>query len=181
MMNLILVNVNYVADILESEKGNTNRQEYLAAIKIIPADELVGPFGKIIHNFHFAVKQRVIHIGEEIRIFEICQNRQIQHHTEYHIELTPPATLQTVNASRYEIAVKRCKYKQQHKKSRCLVVKEKAYKKQISISQQYPVSQQTENGKHNRKERPEIKLGEKQRISAVEGEQSLEKYFQILQ
>ena len=55
------------------------------------------------------------------------------------------------------------KQQYEYRKSAGLVVEEQADKKQVGISQMSPVAGKGKAGIHQREERPEIELGEKQR------------------
>ena len=83
MMNLILVNVNYVADILESEKGNAHRQQYHIHIEMVQV-EGIGPICKVIENLIFGMEQIIADISEEIGVLEIEEHRQIDKHASGH-------------------------------------------------------------------------------------------------
>ena len=52
-----------------------------------------------------------------------------------------------------------------------LVIEEQAGEEQEGVAQQDPVAQQAQEGEHDGQERPEIELGEQQRMRLVESEQ----------
>ena len=56
-----------------------------------------------------------------------------------------------------------------------LVIEEQRHGKEISVAQQHLGMEEREDGKYQRKECPEVKLGEQQRMGLVKREQALEK------
>ena len=56
-----------------------------------------------------------------------------------------------------------------------LVVEEQRHGKEIAVAQQRLGMEEREHRKYQRKERPEVELGEQQRMGLVKGEQALEK------
>lgn len=187
MADLALVYIHYITNILECEKRDAHRKRDDINIEARLGGEMVGKLGKMVHNMQVAMEHVVVNIGEEVSVFEIEQDGEIDNYAENqeafaaHVALSGIMVGKTVETDTQQISENRGENKQQNKQSAGLIVKEKADNEEVSIAERkfgegtvtcyillsQKGGEETQSGKDNEEESPEIELGEQQGICLV--------------
>ena len=168
------LHVHHVADGLESEEGNAYGENDGIDPEGLRSRDHVPEFPEDIPHCDGHAEQVSDEIGQEIGILEISQDAQVHHHRQDHPERLPARPCPVQPPSR-KIVVGDDEKQQHQEHAARLVIEEQADEEQIGVPQQRLGVDEREPGEHQRKEGPEIELGEQQRVHAVEGEQSPQK------
>ena len=81
---LVLVDIDYVTDILKGEEGYAHGQQYLGGVEGGGLGEVVGKEGQMVHDLMVGVEDVVVDVGEEVGIFEVEQHQQVDNHANDH-------------------------------------------------------------------------------------------------
>ena len=169
--HLLPLHVHHVADGLEGEEGDAHgKDDGIDPEELCPGDQ-VPQFPEDVPHLDGDSEEVADEVRQEIRVLEIRQDAQVHHHGKHHPEGLParPRPVQPPGCEK----VVGDDEKQQHQEHPArLVVEEQADEEQIRVSQERLGVDEREPGEHQREERPEIELGEQQRVCAVKGEES---------
>ena len=155
------VNVCRIAYYLENEERDADREDYPVNAEALSPCEGVAYDSKYVDDLQFSAQQITDDVRKEIGVFEPAEQPQVNADAENQPGLAPPPFAPRYPVSYQEVRTDDEK-QYEYGKAAGLVVEEKADKKQICISQMSPVADEGKSGIHQREERPEIELGEKQ-------------------
>ena len=165
------VHIYDVADGLEGEERYSYRKEdRIHAECVVPCDKVAGDCEIILH-LESGPEEVVDHVGQEVCVLVIEQQRQIDRNPqEQHQTLPkPPPAMRQEPAC--EVVVNDYEAEQDDEQSAGLVIEEQAGEEQEGVPHQGFVLEEAEECHHEGEERPEIELGEQQRMGLVEREQ----------
>ena len=168
-------NIHHIAYRLEDEERDSDRQEDGVHIERLRSRQLVAHGRKPVFHNKFRSEEVVYDICQEIGVLVVAQKRQVHDRTQHHNRLAPEGLPHSAQNKSRQIVIDNHKAEQNQEQSARLVVKEKTDEEQESVAQQHLVPEHAQKGQHNGEERPEIELGEQQRVSLVKREQVLEK------
>jgi len=153
-----IYNITYV---LKGKERDTYRQKNSFSIKVVISGNFISPFSQIIDHFIIGVEKVVMKIGKEVSIFEIEKHQQVHSHPKDHVEFTFSLFFININSFPNKQAKESRKDKQENKQSGGFIIEKYADQKEKSVSEEYSVFYQSEPGKDNSKESPEIVLSKK--------------------
>ena len=117
-----------------------------------------------------AADHRVVGVGEEVGVFEIAEDGEVQHHARDHIGFACPLSRRLVQQYADEVVVEHVEDEDEHKEAAGLIVEEDAGEEEEGVAQQSFAMEDGEEGEYEGEEGPEVELGEQQRVFLVEGE-----------
>lgn len=136
---------------------------------------MVADYRKPIFHNEFRSEKIVDDICQEICVLVVAEERQIDHNAQNHNHLTPEILLHPAQNKSRKVVIDNHKAEQNQEQTARFVVEEKADEEQEGVAQQHLVSEHAQKGQHDGEERPEIELGEQQRMSLIKRKQVLEK------
>ena len=167
------LHVHDVADGLEREEGDAHGQDDGVHAEGRRARDPVHQLAQHVMHLDGQAEQVVQEVRDEVRVLEIGQDAQVHHHGQDHPEGLPGGPGAAQRAGR-EVVVRHDEEQQQEEHAAGLVVEEKADEEKVRVPKERLTVDQREAREHQREERPEVELGEQQRVRAVEGEQRSE-------
>ena len=173
--NLAPLDVHHVAHRLEGEEGDAHREDDGIHPENFRADEHVQPLAQDVVHLQMQAEEVVHKVREEVRVLEIGQDSQVDDYAQRRYGRPSPLGFEPMQPLGSEEVIDNYKKQQRQEHAAGLVVEEQRHGKEVAVTQQRLGVEQREDGEHQRKERPEVELGEQQRMGLVEGEQALEK------
>lgn len=120
--------------------------------------------------------EKIVHdIGQEVGVLVVAEQRQIHDNAQNHNGFPAKVSFHTGQSETCQIVIDNHEPKQNQEQSARLVVEKQADKEQEGIPKHDLVLENAQKGQHDGEERPEIELGEQQRVSLIKREQVLEK------
>ena len=180
------IDIDDIAYVLERVERDAYRQEYHRGVETCRGGEVVGPARQDVHRLEMTVEDGVIDVGEEVGVLKIAQHQEVEHHADNHQQPSPLAFLmltQAVHPYAQQPAEEGGKDEQHHKQSRGLVIEKQAYQEEVAVAHKPPglahrrpfarsyLHDGAERYIDDEEERPEVELGEQQRMAVVEGEE----------
>ena len=173
MAHFAFVYIDNIADVLEGEEADADRQDDGVGYGVVGGGDGVED------------------VGEEVGVFEIAQHAQVDHHARNHQGTAALggtgaacdfAVGQVGKAHAEEIAHDGCKDEQTDIEAGGLVVEEEAHQEEIAVAPEPTAfahveafapqrDDEAEEGVDDEEEGPEMELGEEQRMLRVEGEE----------
>ncbi len=170
--NLAPLDVHHVAHRLEGEEGDAHREDDGIHPEHFRAHKHVQPLAQDVVHLQLQAEEVVHKVREEVCILEIRQDAQVHHHAERCYGRPGPLRAKPVQPLGSKEVIDNHKEQQRQENTAGLVVKEQRHGKEEAVAQQHLGVEEREDGEHQRKERPEVELGEQQRMGLVKGEQA---------
>ncbi len=173
--NLPPLDVHHIAHRLEGKERDAYRKDNGIDPENFRANKHIQPFAQDVVHLEVQPQQVIHKIREEVRVFEIGQDAQVHHHAQRRYGRTSPLGFETMQPLGCKEVIDNDKEQERQEHATGLVVEEQRHGKEIAVTQQHLGVEEREHRKYQRKERPEVELGEQQRMGLVKGEQALEK------
>ena len=105
------------------------------------------------------MKGGIVHFREEVGIFEIGQNCQVDNNAQNEIEFPFRFLFSLIDFHTGVVTDKGSNDEENQEKAGSFVVKQHTHEEKESVSQLNSISYESKNGKNNRKKCPKIELG----------------------
>jgi len=142
---------------------------------MISMEESVRPKSQVIDDMNVCLEDRVIDIGEEISVFEIAEDKEVNCYAGDHQCFATILGNRVVHVDAQPVSQQGGEDEQKDEKSRGFVIEDETEEKKISIAECLSGLQpfvfgddECEEYINNEEEHPEVDLGEQQRLVAVE-------------
>ena len=169
-----LIDICRIADGLEGEEGDADRQDDVVHTERLSAQESVAQVSQHIIGHELRTEEVVDDIGEEIGILEIAQDGKVSEDTQHKPGTAFPPRGAAVDGLGYEEVAAGDEDKEADEEAAGLVVEEQTDEEEVGVAQQVTVAHEGEPGKDQGEESPELELGEEQRTLGMESEDVLQ-------
>ena len=189
MGNLAFVDVNDVADVLEGEEGDAHGEPDDRGVEARGMEEVVGPKGDVVHHLELrgtevVADSGVVDVGEEIGIFEIAEDGEIDYHACSHEGFAAGAGMGVVHTDAECPSEKGGEDKQEDEEAGGLEIEEETEGEEVAVAEHTAAGievavglaaltryDESEEEIDDEEEHPEMNLREEQGVFVVEGEE----------
>ena len=142
---------------------------------MIGIEESVRPKSQVIDDMNVCLEDRVIDIGEEISVFEIAEDKEVNCYAGDHQCFATILGNRVVHVDAQPVSQQGGEDEQKDEKSRGFVIEDETEEEKVGIAECLSGLQsfvfgddECEEYIYNEEEYPEVDLGEQQRLVAVE-------------
>ena len=163
--------IHDIADSLEDKEGDADREEDRINAENSGTDHRIAPGSYPVFHDERSAEQIVQHIRYEIGVFIITEQRKVHHDARHHDKSPPELSLAIWQQQACQIVIDYHEDQEHQEQPAGLVIEEQAHEEKEGVPQESLILEQAKESQDYGEERPEVELGEQQRMGLIKSEQ----------